>query len=1022
MGKNRRLGVSRRVRSRVLVDPLSSVSGVGNSRASTSRLLGQQAIAREDRDIRERAELYLDDGLSNSQDEHQGPASADSTTECPTALEDVHMDIDDLPPALQQDEAFTHALRDLLGKSELEGQRVKRSARDWRERRTRDISNWDAVFSALVDAYCTWKYKIQSPSQHGTAASSSRTSESEPAHDAGACPFDYNISDAPQTYSYTFEAYDIFTLAKQITICRSADSRHPVVDMATSGYLGKTPVNPTVGISFKTLELLHRIRQRQPSFSMEAYMKVLCDYYSIPYRHYLRSVLSDAFEIYLRILREVRRKVFDALGWNTPNWRALNACRACCYKLDDEPDLIFSRLYAFDGNNSLKRMLPLGGRQAADLRVFDGDYFLPREFVDRFANEVQGSRKGPQLGGDSDDEWEDIDEGTEDADTGGDPTDGAVSADGIDGCIKHWKANASDDKKRMWSMFDESGVFMSACRHHLILWALDMVRSGELAKYPLAILDKILDTHEPKTGGAFDIGCGFNSTVNNSSLGPKFREKQARLFVNAFHGYSHNYKCQLKFHPSVIQGMGLEDLETMERIFSATNRLAPVTRYMTRYRRSLFIETYLQQWDDEKYANLGTFILNNFRQAIKVIKEEGYWLASEMRNRGITDAQINQWEEKQEAFFANIDKEPNYDVHAVAYVELLDELRTLNDVRRTADASFRDTIPANYVGTSSFTFVPQRLASATSTYDDQFSQTRQLETQRRQANARYNRVEYEVLKMEYMLGIAPEKRWTPCDSQYIAALKHIGERKYRKALVNLQRLVIQRLFELHKLNLSQTGYKMRTHIAKSLQTRCKAIRRAVNTYNKAAALLDPPRPPLDWSAISKMGFLEEFDLLKGTKNDTSDEEFGKPINREIIKKRQRVARAKEELLRCSVETRRLHTAIRDEARLFAQVLSTLKSTNPPLYGAVKDFTTYRRRVNTALLRRIQDIYALPEFDGPREAGERLGGLSPPANSDAEEEIALFADPDSEDDDSGSVADEEFCHDIGGLIQFSQLAL
>ena len=92
-----------------------------------------------------------------------------------------------------------------------------------------------------------------------------------------------------------------------------------------------------------------------------------------------------------------------------------------------------------------------------------------------------------------------------------------------------------------------------------------------------------------------------------------------------------------------------------------------------------------------------------------------------------------------------------------------------------------------------------------STYDDQFSKTRKLETERRQANARYDRIEYEVLKMEYMLGIPPEKRWTPCDTKYIAALKHIAERKYRKALTNLQRLVIQRLFELHKLNLSQTG-------------------------------------------------------------------------------------------------------------------------------------------------------------------------------------------------------------------------
>ena len=47
-------------------------------------------------------------------------------------------------------------------------------------------------------------------------------------------------------------------------------------------------------------------------------------------------------------------------------------------------------------------------------------------------------------------------------------------------CVKNWKAAADDDKKRMWAAFDESGVFACACRHGLLLWIIDMVRSGEL--------------------------------------------------------------------------------------------------------------------------------------------------------------------------------------------------------------------------------------------------------------------------------------------------------------------------------------------------------------------------------------------------------------------------------------------------------------------------------------------------------------------------------------------------------------
>ncbi|KAJ3003030.1 hypothetical protein NUW54_g5517 [Trametes sanguinea] len=109
----------------------------------------------------------------------------------------------------------------------------------------------------------------------------------------------------------------------------------------------------------------------------------------IPYRRTIRNTLSDAFNIYLAILRAVNKRVFAALGRDTPDWRVKNACPACCYELDDEPDLLFSRLICMDGNNSLKRMRPLGGRKAGDTRVFDeSDYFLPVDYVNKFTNEV----------------------------------------------------------------------------------------------------------------------------------------------------------------------------------------------------------------------------------------------------------------------------------------------------------------------------------------------------------------------------------------------------------------------------------------------------------------------------------------------------------------------------------------------------------------------------------------------------------------------------------------------------------
>lgn len=49
-----------------------------------------------------------------------------------------------------------------------------------------------------------------------------------------------------------------------------------------------------------------------------------------------------------------------------------------------------------------------------------------------------------------------------------------------DECTRNWKAASSSEKKRMWGVFEETGIFVSACRHSLILWFSDMICSGEL--------------------------------------------------------------------------------------------------------------------------------------------------------------------------------------------------------------------------------------------------------------------------------------------------------------------------------------------------------------------------------------------------------------------------------------------------------------------------------------------------------------------------------------------------------------
>lgn len=307
------------------------------------------------------------------------------------------------------------------------------------------------------------------------------------------------------------------------------------------------------------------------------------------------------------------------------------------------------------------------------------------------------------------------------------------------------------------------------------------------AKYPLAIIAKILEKLASSALVGYDIGCSFDATVLFSSLAQAFKDKDCHLCVNAFHGYSHAHDCQIHYHPNNIVGTGIEDLETLERVFSSSNQLASVIRYASPFRRRLMIEAHYEQWDDDKYQNLGNFILNNYVQALKIIHEEGAALEASKARLQMTDEQMDQWSDEERAFFATLGEESEYNTHAVAYVELLQQLRELDTKRNQANTRFVSYAPS----------------TDSAAYEKDTTRTRRLESERRHARQEHTRVSLEVCELEVKLEI--RDRWTPTTPEYITAVQYLQERKYQRALEKLQRLVIQRLFELHKLNVSQTG-------------------------------------------------------------------------------------------------------------------------------------------------------------------------------------------------------------------------
>lgn len=47
-------------------------------------------------------------------------------------------------------------------------------------------------------------------------------------------------------------------------------------------------------------------------------------------------------------------------------------------------------------------------------------------------------------------------------------------------CVDRWCNTRSDVRKKTFSVFKESGIFVAMCRHRFVLLACDMIKSGEL--------------------------------------------------------------------------------------------------------------------------------------------------------------------------------------------------------------------------------------------------------------------------------------------------------------------------------------------------------------------------------------------------------------------------------------------------------------------------------------------------------------------------------------------------------------
>ncbi|EIW77525.1 hypothetical protein CONPUDRAFT_167712 [Coniophora puteana RWD-64-598 SS2] len=195
-------------------------------------------------------------------------------------------------------------------------------------------------------------------------------------------------------------------------------------------------------------------------------------------------------------------------------------------------------------------------------------------------------------------------------------------------------------------------------------------------------------------------------------------------------------------------------------------------------------------------------------------------------------------------------------------------------------------------------------------------------------------------------------RWTPDSPQWQESGLLVGRWKYQRALDALEGLIVVRVFELGKMNQSQTGY--------TEGVRPAAIRRALDRYNAAARAIK--RPTLQWDDVVKYSFLTEIDLLRDSRRNT--------------------LRARGGVARLGVGIRRVATYLQDEMKYLRECEDLARPTNPFLAHHIARLRRERDIFAELHTTRLQEIANLPGFNSSiqpgvfktQEAGDSAGPL------------------------------------------------
>ncbi|TFK58602.1 hypothetical protein BDN72DRAFT_873151 [Pluteus cervinus] len=494
-------------------------------------------------------------------------------------------------------------------------------------------------------------------------------------------------------------------------------------------------------------------------------------------------------------------------------------------------------------------------------------------------------------------------------------------------CTENWTA-ANVVREDMVKIFDQTRVFMCVCRHAIVEAVVEMRKSGELAKYGLAVVNKLLQVLGANQMTGYDIGCAFAKTVANSSIGDAAKELSLQFVVDLFHGHAHNRICQLTNLPLYRTGCGIEDFATCK------------------------------------------FLYNNYRQALQIIQAYNPEIDALKTTLNMQGDDFIRWNKEELDYLKSRAKAPEYDELKLTYVKAL---KALLETQNLYDAT-KNTLSFHAYDTGSGTMSAEEKQRA-----------QKVAAERSRLRNKLLLHEDAVADTEELLGV--KSWWTREEPEYQHTLNYIKNKTFFAAMEKLEGLVVQRLFELAKANLSETCYKMRRHISKAITVRSATICTAFAKYNQLAPLQIPPRPTVEFEDVVSYSLLGEFDLLKFSRTHILSKPWTKPTNREVAAKFFKVLQAEEEKTWLNVEVVRLAAWIEHDEQELQDTATKLESSNANVAYQLGRLYSRQCRVNRVHREYIRRIYNLKGFTGTMPTLRDDANATSPQAEDKEDDRA-----------------------------------